>query len=86
MNIVNVAKRLIDKLVDECDENFDEEIEIVSEGKNKSNSCILYIVLFSIYFIINVRIGAYFVYCKYINYNKENVSKYYNYVYQTKKH
>ena len=76
MNIVNVGKRLIDKLVDECDENFDEEIEIVSEGKNKSNSCILYIVLFSIYFIINVRIGAYFVYCKYINYNKENVSKY----------
>ena len=60
MNIVNVEKRLIDKLVDECNENIDEEIETVSEGKGK------------------------FVYCKYINHNKENVSQYYNYVYQKK--
>ena len=84
MNIVNVEKRLIDKLVDECNENIDEEIETVSEGKDKFNSCILYIALFSMFFIINVGIGAYFVYCKYINHNKENVSQYYNYVYQKK--
>ena len=71
MNIVNVEKRLIDKLVDECNENIDEEIETVSEGKDKFNSCILYIALFSMFFIINVGIGAYFVYCKYINHNKE---------------
>ena len=45
---------------------------------------ILFIVLFSIFFIINVGIGAYFVYYKYMNRNKENVSKYYDYVYQTK--
>ena len=76
-------KRLVDKLVDECDENID-EVKIVSESKNKCNSCILYIVLFSIFFTINVGIGAYFVYYKYMNRNKENVSKYYDYVYQTK--
>ena len=74
-------KRLVDKLVDECDENID-EVKIVSESKNKFNSCILYIVLFSIFFTINVGIGAYFVYYKYVNRNKENVSKY-DYVYQT---
>ena len=77
-------KRLVDKLVDECDKNIDEEVEIVSESKNKSNSCILYIVLFSIFFTINVGIGAYFVYYKYMNRSKEDVSKYYDYVYQTK--
>ena len=75
-------KRLVDKLVDECDENIDEEVKIVSESKNKCNSCILYIVLFSIFFTINVGIGAYFVYYKYMNRNKENVSVY-DYVYQT---
>ena len=84
MNIINVEKRLVDKLVDDCDENIDEEVKIVSEGKNKCNSCMLYIVLLSIFFIINVGIGVYFVYCKYINRNKENVSEYYNCVYQTK--
>ena len=63
-------KRLVDKLVDECDENID-EVKIVSESKNKCNSCILYIVLFSIFFTINVGIGAYFVYYKYINRNKK---------------
>ena len=44
---------------------------------------ILFIVLFSIFFIINVGIGAYFVYYKYMNRNKENVSVY-GYVYQRK--
>ena len=68
---------MIDKLVDECNENIDEEVKIVSERKkNNCNSCILYIVLFSTFFIINVGIGAYFVYDKYMNRNK-----YYDYVY-----
>ena len=72
---------MIEKLVDECTETIDEE-KIVSKSKNKCNSCILHIVLFSIFFTINVGIGAYFVYYKYVNPNKENVSKY-DYVYQT---
>ena len=53
-------KRLVDKLVEECSENID-ELKIVSETKNKCNSCILYIVLFSIFFTINVGIATYFV-------------------------
>ena len=65
-------KRLVDKLVEECTENIKE-----------TSSCILYIVLFSIIFIINIGIATYFVYFKYINHNKENVSKY-DYVYQSK--
>ena len=75
-------KRLVDKLVDECDENID-EVKIVSESKNKFNSCILYIVLFSIFFTINVGISAYFIYYKYMNCNKETFSKY-HYVYYAK--
>ena len=34
--------------MDECDENID-EVKIVCESKNKFNSCILYIVLLSIF-------------------------------------
>ena len=64
-------KRLVDKLADECDKN-----------KDKCSSYILYIVLFSIFFTTNVGIVAYFVYYKYLNRNKENVSVY-DYVYQT---
>ena len=75
-------KRLIDKLADECDENMDEEVEIVSESKNKCRSCILYIVVFSIFFSVNVGIAVCFICNKYMNLNKENVSKY-DYVYQT---
>ena len=79
------GKRLIDKLVDECDENIDEEVKIVSESNNKGNSCIFYIVLFSIFFIINVGTGTYFVYYKYMNRNKQNLFVY-ECVYQAKNH
>ena len=68
-------------MIDECNETID-EMKIVSENKNKCNSCIFYIVLFSIFFATNVGIATYFVYYKYVNRNKENVSKY-DYVYQT---
>ena len=44
----------------------------------------MYIVLVSIFLTINIGIGAYFVNYKYVNPNKENVSKH-DYVYQTEK-
>ena len=75
-------KRLVDKLVEECTKTV-KEVKIVSENNNKCSSCIFYIVLFSIFFTINIGIGVFFVYYKYLNHNKENVSKY-DYVYQTK--
>ena len=75
-------KRLIDKLVNECDKNTKETSLVkVNSTKCKHKSCISYIVLFSIFFTINIGIGTYFVYYKYVNHNKETVSRY-DYVYQ----
>ena len=76
-------KRLVGKLIEECDENIKEEIKILDKNEYKCSSCILYIILFSILFTISIRIATYFIYYKYISHNKENVSKYY-YVYQRK--
>ena len=73
-------KKLVDKLVSECTENV-EEVKI-AEHTNKCSSCILYIVLFPVLFIINVGIATYFVYHKYMNRNEETTSRY-DYVYQT---
>ena len=69
-------KKLIDKLTEECIENIDEvKIASKNEHKSKSSSCILHIVLFSIFFTINIGIGAYFVYYKYMNRDKETAFK-----------
>ena len=69
---------MTDKLVEECNEIVDEvkltKITLAeNENKYKCNACILYIVLFSIFFIIDVGIGAYFVYYKYMNRNKKKM-------------
>ena len=77
-------KKLVDKLVEESTENIEETKLLENEHKNECRSCIMYIVLFSLSFAINIGIGTYFAYCKYMNHNKENVSKY-DYNYQTKK-
>ena len=80
-------KRLVDKLIEECNENIEETSLVkISSTKCKHNSYILYIVLFSIFFTINIGIATYFVYYKYINNNnnKENNSVY-DYVYHAKK-
>ena len=53
---------LVDKLVKECNETIDEEVEIIDNNKN--NSCIVYIVIFSIFFTFNVGIGVYVAYYK----------------------
>ena len=88
-------KKLIDKLVAGCTGIIDEvkiaeynSIERSSaecnsvENVYKCSSCTLYIVLFSIIFTTNIGIATYFVYYKYMNQNKENVSRY-DYVYQS---
>ena len=49
MKIVNVQKKLVDKLIEECTESIDEEVKILDKNENKCSSCILYIVLFSIF-------------------------------------
>ena len=75
---------MVDKIIEECHENIEETSLIkINSTKCKGNSCILYIVLFSIFVIINIGIATYFVYYKYMNHNKKNVSVY-DYVYQRK--
>ena len=59
-------KKLVDKLIEECTETV-EEVKLatitLSENKNKEkcSSSMLYIVLFSIIFRINIGIATYFV-------------------------
>ena len=83
-------KKLVDKLVErgsteECAESVEVKLAKITlgadENKHKCSSCTLYIVLFSIIFTINVGISTYFVYHKYMNCKRENVSRY-DYVYQ----
>ena len=77
-------KRLVDKLIEECNENIEETSLInINSIKYESTSCILYIVLFSIFFTINVGIATYSVYYKYMNCYKKNISRY-DYIYQRK--
>ena len=64
---------MVHKLVDECNETTDEVKLTKNENIYKYNSCILYIVLFSMFFTISVGIGAYFVYYKYMNRNKKKM-------------
>ena len=62
-------KRLVNKLIDQGNETID-EVKLIkitlaeNENSYKHNSCTVYIVLFSIFFMINVGIGTYFVYYK----------------------
>ena len=49
--------------------------------KGCKSSCTICVVLITIIFAINIGIGTYFLYYKYMNRNKENVSRY-DYVYQ----
>ena len=65
-------KKLVDKIIEEFNENV-ENILGKNENKDKYRSCTLYIVLFWIFFIfsvINIVIGIYFTYYKYMSLNK----------------
>ena len=78
-------KRLVDKIIEECTKNIEEKRLVKkasAENKRKCSCCTVYIVLFSIFVIVSIGIGIYFVYYKYMSRNEKNVSKY-DYVYQT---
>ena len=56
-------KRLVDKSIDECTEIINEITLVkINSSKCKHNSCILYVVLFWIFFTINSGISTYYVY------------------------
>ena len=69
-------KKKIDKLTEECSENingnemlYNGTLDIISSSDNNktSNSCIVYIVLFSVFLIINISMAIYiyfFIYLK----------------------
>ena len=68
-------KTIIDKLIEECSENIDgnemlynETLHIIPSNDNKtSNSCVVYIILFSVFLIINISMVVYiysFLYLK----------------------
>ena len=61
-------KKIIDKLTEECSENingnemlYNETLDIISSLDNNktSNSCIVYIALFSVFLIINISMAIY---------------------------
>ena len=73
-------KKLVAKLVEECTETNNEVklakiTQCENENKHKLSSCTLYIVLFSIVSPINLGIGTYFIYYKYMNHNKDTDCK-----------
>ena len=61
-------KRLIDKLVEECSENIDENeliynsTLIINDHKNVCDSSTVYIVLFVIFLVISISITSVFIY------------------------
>ena len=79
-------KKLVDKLVEECNENIDEakltEVALFEHVNECICSYTVFIVLSVIVLTICIGIGAYFTY-KYIKRNKEDVSIY-DYVYHAK--
>ena len=72
-------KRLVDKLVEECNENIDEtkltEIALFEHRNECVCSYTVFIVLAVVALAVNMGVGAYFTY-KYISCNEENVSRY----------
>ena len=73
-------KKLVYKLVEECTKKV-EEVRLAKitlaedENMHKYSSCTLYIVLFSMIFTINVGIGTYFVYYKYMDCVQKTAAK-----------
>ena len=64
--IVGVEKK-IDKLVEECSENieanemlYNETLDIISSDDNKtSDSCVVYLIIFSVFLIISISMAIY---------------------------
>ena len=77
-------KKIIDKLVEEFSENIDgnkmlynETLDVILLSDNKtSDSCIVYIVLFSVFLIINISMAVYVYFFLYLK-NKSTNSHYF---------
>ena len=78
-------KKIIDKLIEECSENIDENkmlynktLDIISPSDNDkpSDSCIVHIVLFSVFLMINISMVIYVYFFIYLK-NKSTNSHYF---------
>ena len=78
-------KKIIDKLIEECSENIDENkmlynetLNIISSSDNNKtfDSCIVYIVSFSVFLTINISMAIYVYFFLYLK-NKPNTSHYF---------
>ena len=78
-------KKIIDKLTEECSENingnemlYNETLDIISSSDNNktSNSCIVCIVLFSVFLIISTSMAIYVYFFLYLK-NKSTNSHYF---------
>ena len=73
-------KKIIDKLMEECSENIDENkmlynetLDITSSSDNKtSDSYIVYIVLFSVFLIISISMTIYVYFFLYLKNRSTN--------------
>ena len=78
-------KNIIDKLVEECRENIDgnemlynETLDVISSSDNNktSGSCIVYIILFSVFLIIRISMAIYVYFFPYLK-NRSTNSHYF---------
>ena len=68
---------MVDKLVEECNKTIETKLTEIALFEHKNGCvcfCTVFIVLGVIVFTICIGISTYFVYYKYMNLNKENVS------------
>ena len=76
----NCRKEIIDKLVEECSENIDENemlynetLDIISSCDNKTfDSCAVYIILFSVFLIISISMAIYVYFFFYLKNRSTN--------------
>ena len=79
----NCRKKIIDKLAEECSENIDgnkilysETLDIIPSSDNKKfDSCVVYIILFSVFLIISRSMAIYAYFFLYLK-NKSTNSHY----------
>ena len=64
MQIVSVEKNLIEKLVEECNEDINGNEMICNTSLNEKlcNSCTIYVILFATAFLIIITIGSVYIY------------------------
>ena len=68
---------LVDKLVEECTENVDQVkiagillIALFERRSECKSSCTTCVILIAIVFTFRIGIGTYFLYCRYMNHDK----------------